>query len=100
MPSSTSSSDIPYRDVPERRWGQAWLLAAVLLVAAVAGWEAKARSMQHLPGDVDAYANFTIQWAEERRRLDQPGNGEKAVHRPLSQLQHESLPRRTPQKRE
>ena len=74
MPSSTSSSDIPYRDVPERRWGQAWLLAAVLLVAAVAGWEAKARSMQHLPGDVDAYANFTIQWAEERRRLDQPGN--------------------------
>jgi len=74
MPSSTSSSDIPYRDVPDRRWGQAWLICLVLLLAAMAGWEAKARSMQHLPGDFDGYTNFTVQWAEERRRLDQPGN--------------------------
>jgi hypothetical protein len=74
MPSSTSSSNIPYRDVPDRRWGQAWLICLVLLVVAIAGWEAKARSMQHLPGDFDGYTNFTVQWAEERRKLDQPGN--------------------------
>lgn len=75
MPSSISSSDVPYRQVPDRNWGQAWLICAVLVVAAVAGWEMKARSMQHLPGDYDGYANFTVQWAEERRKLDEPDHG-------------------------
>ncbi len=28
--------------------------------------------MQHLPGDYDGYTNFTTQWAEERRKLDDP----------------------------
>jgi len=72
MPSSTSSSDIPYRQIPERNWGLVWLISAALVVAAVASWELKARSMQHLPGDYDGYTNFTTQWAEERRRLDEP----------------------------
>ncbi len=72
MPSSTSSSDVPYRKVPERNWGLAWLICAVLVVAAVAAWEARARSMQHIPGTYDAYTNFTVQWAEERRKLDEP----------------------------
>lgn len=72
MPSSTSSSDIPYRQIPDRDWGLTWLICAALLVAAVAGWEVKARSMQHLPGDYDGYTNFTTQWAEERRKLDDP----------------------------
>ena len=72
MPSSTSSSDIPYRQIPERNWGLVWLICAALVVAAVASWELKARSMQHLPGDYDGYTNFTKQWAEERRRLDEP----------------------------
>ncbi len=75
MPSSTSSSDIPYREIPDRNWGLAWLVCAALVVAAVAGWEVKARSMQHAPGDYDGYTNFTVQWAEERRKLDVPDHG-------------------------
>ena len=75
MPSSTSSSDIPYRDIPERNWGVVWVVCVVLLVAAVAGWELKAREMHHVPGDYDGYTNFAIQWAEERRELDQPNHG-------------------------
>ncbi len=75
MPSSTSSSDVPYREIPESNWGLVWLICVVLVVAAVAAWEAKARSMQHVPGDYDGYTNFTVQWAEERRRLDEPDHG-------------------------
>ena len=74
MPSSTSSSDIPYRHIPERNWGLAWLISAALVVAALTSWELKARSMQHLPGDYDGYTNFTTQWAEERRKLDEPNH--------------------------
>lgn len=79
MPSSTFSSEVPYRRIPERAWGQAWLICAVLLVAAIAGWEVKARSMQHLPGDYDGYTNFTTQWAEERRKLDEPDHGYRVL---------------------
>ena len=79
MPSSTSSSDIPYRDVPDRNWGQAWLICVVLAAAAVVGWEIKAREMQHLPGDYDGFTNFTAQWAEERRKLDEPDHGFRVV---------------------
>ena len=79
MPSSTSSSDIPYRDVPDRNWGQAWLICVVLAAAAVVGWELKAREMQHLPGDYDGFTNFVSQWAEERRKLDEPGHGYRVV---------------------
>ncbi|MDJ0905976.1 MAG: hypothetical protein QNI96_08165 [Woeseiaceae bacterium] len=79
MPSSTSSSNIPYRDVPERSWGQAWLICVVLVAAAVVGWELKAREMQHLPGDYDGFTNFTAQWAEERRKLDEPGHGYRVL---------------------
>ena len=75
MPLSTSSFEVPYREVPERNWGLAWLICAVLVIAAIAGWEVKARSMQHLPGDYDQFANFTAQWAEERRVLDEPDHG-------------------------
>lgn len=74
MPLSTSSSEVPYRKIPERDWRTVWLIAAALLVAAVAGWEVKARSMQHLPGDYDGYTSFTTRWAEERRKLDEPGH--------------------------
>lgn len=79
MPSSTSSSDIPYREIPVRNWGLAWLIAAALVAAGIVAWEAKARSMQHAPGDYDGYTNFTIQWAEERRKLDDPGNDIRVV---------------------
>ena len=33
MPSSTSSSDIPYRVIPERNWGLAWLIGVTLVIA-------------------------------------------------------------------
>jgi hypothetical protein len=79
MLSSTSSSDIPYRNIPERNWGRAWLICVVLVLAAVTGWEIKAREMQHLPGDYDGFTNFTAQWAEERRKLDEPGHGYRVV---------------------
>lgn len=74
MPSSTSSSEVPYRQIPERDWVRVWLICVVLLVVAIAGWELKARSMQHLPGDYDEYTNFTAQWAEERSKLDSPNH--------------------------
>jgi hypothetical protein len=79
MPSSTSSSDIPYRVIPEQRWGLVWLICTVLVVLAVAGWESRARSMQHLPGDYNEYTNMTAHWAEQRARLDQPDHGIRVV---------------------
>ena len=79
MPSSTSSSDIPYRQVPDQSWGAIWIICIVLVLLAVAGWEIKARSMQHMPGNVDGYTNFTIQWAEERRKLDEPDNDTRVL---------------------
>lgn len=57
----------------------AWLICVVLVIAAVAGWELKAREMQHVPGDYDGFTNFTTQWAEERRKLDEPGHGYRVV---------------------
>lgn len=75
MPLSTSSSDIPYRKIPERNWRLAWLLCVALLIPALSGWEFVARSMHHLPGNYDGYTNFTTQWAEERRKLDQTDHG-------------------------
>ena len=75
MPLSTSSFEVPYREVPERNWGLAWLICAVLVIAAVAGWEVRARSMQHQPGDYDKLTNFATHWAEERRILDEPDHG-------------------------
>lgn len=79
MPSSTSSSDIPYRQIPDRSWGVVWVICTVLVLLAVASWEVKARSMQHLPGNFDGYTNFTIHWAEERRKLDEPGNDTRVL---------------------
>ena len=79
MPLSTSSSDIPYRKIPERNWGLAWLICVPLLLAALTGWEIKARSMQHVPGTYDNHTNFTTQWAEERRKLDAPNHGHRVI---------------------
>ncbi len=79
MSSSTSSSDIPYRDIPDRDWRLAWILCLALVMVGVAGWEMLARSMQHLPGDFDETVNFAAQWAEERRKLDEPDHGYRVV---------------------
>ena len=79
MSSSTSSSDIPYRDIPDRDWRLAWILCLALVMVGVAGWELLARSMQHLPGDFDETVNFAAQWAEERRKLDEPDHQYRVV---------------------
>ena len=79
MSSSTSSSDIPYRDIPDRDWRLAWILCLALVMVGVAGWERLARSMQHLPGDFDETVNFAAQWAEERRKLDEPDHQYRVV---------------------
>lgn len=79
MPSSISNSDVPYRRIPQRNWGRAWLICVLLVAVAMAGWEIQARSTQHLPGTHDAFTNFTIQWAEERRKLDEPGHNIRLV---------------------
>lgn len=75
MPSSTSSSDPKFaapRPVERRvpSLGGAGWLALVLFVAAMAGWEAWARSLGVPSGD---YRNSDSNWAETRRRID---NGE------------------------
>ncbi|MDJ0909796.1 MAG: hypothetical protein QNI99_11425 [Woeseiaceae bacterium] len=79
MPSSTSSSDVPYREVPEKNWGLAWVIAVVLVIAGVAAWEMQARAMHHVPGDYDELTNFAIQWGEERLELDDPDNDTRVV---------------------
>lgn len=73
MPSSTSSSEsrldaepVILREVPTGRWPRTALLAVVLLLAALAGWEGYWRSQQVVPG----YGNSDGQWAEARRKVD------------------------------
>lgn len=79
MPSSTSSSDIPYRDIPQRQWAKVWLISAALVVLAISGWEATARAMHHLPGDYNEHTNMTAHWAEERAILDEPDHDVRVV---------------------
>jgi hypothetical protein len=77
MPSSTSSSDITYREIPDRNWSLALLICLPLLIVAMVAWESFARSMQHVPG---TYTDgFDAMWADERRRLDEPGNDIRLV---------------------
>lgn len=81
MPSSTSSSEpgtpgIPYREIPDRPWSRLLIVAAVVTVVGVAGWEVFARSMQHTPG---SYADTGESWARERRMLDDPEHDVRVV---------------------
>ncbi|MDT8436243.1 MAG: hypothetical protein RRA92_05750 [Gemmatimonadota bacterium] len=55
------------RRIPEVPWGAVALLALVLAVAGIAGWEAYWRVAQ---GVVPSYRNGDGQWAEARRRVD------------------------------
>lgn len=71
MPSSTSSSDITYRETPERPWLRLIAAAFMLLVIAIIGWEVLARSMQHKPG---TFHGFAERWAVERHKLDKPND--------------------------
>ncbi len=76
MPSSTSNSDIPYRDIPDRPWPRLLVVALVMLTIGLAGWEALARKMHHVPG---SYLDNGSAWAVERRKLDSPEQNVQVV---------------------
>lgn len=80
MPSSTSSfkpSDAAptyQRELPQIRFGLAWLIAIVLALTGLIAWEAKLRAF----GVEPSYANSDGAWATQRRRIDK-GEGNKTV---------------------
>lgn len=67
MPSFTSSSNVYYRDIPDRAWHKFIAIAVVLMVVGIGFWEMLARSMYHVPG---TYQGLGFMWADERRKLD------------------------------
>lgn len=77
MPSSTSSSDIPYRDIPDQHWGAIVIVSLLLVAVAVIGWEALARDMYHTPGTFQS--GMVEMWADERRKLDTPEENVRVV---------------------
>ena len=84
MPSSTSSSewrlgppaiDMPYdRPLPALRFGIASVVAAVVFLGSIAGWEIYWRAY----GSTPSYQNSDGLWAMQRRRIDQ-GEGNTTV---------------------
>lgn len=72
MPSSTSNSDSHIRDIPNQPWAKLVIAAIAVFIVAMAGWEAFARKMQHLPGT--QFQGFGKMWTLERRKLDRPNN--------------------------
>lgn len=77
MLSSTSNSDstdiaIKYRNVPEQPWTKITLVAVVVVLLAMIGWEIFARLMQHTPGTFQS--GFKEMWAQERKKLDVPND--------------------------
>ncbi len=72
MPSSTSSSD--GRPLPDRSLGGGALLALIVALSLLSGWEAYWRDY----GSVPAYRNSDGLWAIQRRRID-AGEGDKTV---------------------
>ena len=53
-----------HREIPDRPWGRIALMALVLTVVMIAGWEALWRHEQFQPGDVK---DTNAAWAEQRR---------------------------------
>ncbi len=84
MPSSTSSSewrisppstDVPFdRPLPGLRFGIASIVAAVVFIGSIAGWELYWRTY----GAAPSYQNSDGLWAMQRRRIDD-GNGSATV---------------------
>jgi len=60
------SDDVTVRDIPATRWSAIGWLVLVLVVAAVAGWEWKMRSLVLRAGDLD---DSKSHWAVERRKV-------------------------------
>ncbi len=72
MPSSTSSSD--GRPLPEKSLGTGALIAVIVAILLMGGWEAYWRDN----GSEPAYRNSDGLWAIQRRRIDH-GEGNKTV---------------------
>jgi len=65
---------VPERDIPERAWGAIWIGAVVLAVLLTGMWEWHWRAY----GVTPSYANSDVQWAQQRRRIDD-GEGDALV---------------------
>lgn len=65
---------VPERDIPMQPWGRVFVVALVLFLLLMAGWEAYWRNFGVQPG----YRNSNGQWAQQRRRIDN-GEGGKTV---------------------
>lgn len=80
MPSSTSSSEVPVatskydRPLPGKSLGGAAMIAVVVTVILMSGWEAYWRADDAVPG----YRNSEGLWAIQRRRINR-GEGDKTV---------------------
>lgn len=80
MPSSTSSSDTAGgmqsydRQLPDKSLGRAALLALLIAILLMGGWEAYWRANDAVP----SYRNSEGQWAIQRRRINR-GEGHKTV---------------------
>ncbi|WNC70064.1 hypothetical protein RI845_07980 [Thalassotalea nanhaiensis] len=67
MPSSTSSSKIVEREIPNKNWATLFVVMVSLFVVLIAGWEMYWRS----EGAKPAYINSDSLWAIERRKVQQ-----------------------------
>ena len=76
MPSSTSSSSVYYREIPEQPWPKLVLIAVIILIVGIALWESLARKMYHVPG---TYQGLGFMWAEQRRKLDEPDHDVRVI---------------------
>ena len=65
---------VPERDIPTRPWGPIWIVAVVMAIVMLAGWEWYWRDY----GVTPSYRNSDAQWASQRRRIDN-GEGGKTV---------------------
>jgi hypothetical protein len=77
MPSSTSSSNIAYNQVPAHPWPRIILVSLLITSALLVGWELLARKMHHQPGGY--LSGMDSMWAQERRKLDQPDHDIRVV---------------------
>lgn len=67
MPSSTSSSNIVERDIPNKSWGKLFVVMVILFIVLIACWEVYWRSEGAKPD----YLNSDSLWAIERRKVQE-----------------------------
>lgn len=77
MPSSISNSKVVYRKVPQQPWAKIVIIAFVVVLLLLVGWELLARKMHHQPGGY--LSGMDAMWAQERRKLDNPEHDIRVV---------------------